>query len=103
MGEGAQDVTSLEQSTCDQGQAFQTDHRVASPIREPVISGDHGADFIARGVRACGVFKSPGRRNDKLVGGKNQLRRKSLARFRNRTMQQSGATLAFGRENVLGP
>src|SRR5438045_9550115 len=30
--EGAQDVAGLEQSSRDQGQAFQTDHRVPAPI-----------------------------------------------------------------------
>src|SRR5205814_3941654 len=56
MRECAQNVAGLEQSSRDQGQAFQTDHRVASPIGEPMISGDDGPDFVAGGMRAGGLF-----------------------------------------------
>src|SRR5207237_5285444 len=71
MRERAQDVAGLEQSSRDQGQAFQANHRVASPIGEPMISGDDGPDFVAGGMRAGGFFEPPRGCDNKLVGSKN--------------------------------
>ena len=66
-------------------QALETDHRVAAPIGEPMIAGDDGADFIARGMRARRFLRAAGGRDDELVGREDQLRADALARFRNRS------------------
>ena len=47
MRERAQDVARFEATAGDERQAFETDHRVASPIGEPMIAGDDGAHFVA--------------------------------------------------------
>ena len=60
-----------------------------------MVSRDDGANFIARGVRARRFFESAARGNDKLVRRKNQFRGNSAARFRNRVLQQTRASLAF--------
>ncbi len=67
-----------------------------------MISGDDGADFVAGGMRARHLFEAACRRNDKLVGRKNQFRRKTLAHFWDRIMKQAGTSFAFGRENIFG-
>ena len=51
-GECAQDVTGFEPAAGAQSQSFETDHRVATPIGEPVVPRDDGADFIAGGSSA---------------------------------------------------
>ena len=70
MREGAQDVSGLEPTAGHEREAFQTDHGVAAPIGEPMITGDDGADFVAGGVGARRFLESAGRRDDKLVAAK---------------------------------
>ena len=100
--ECAQDVACFEPTSRDQRQTFQADHRVASPICEPVIPGDDGAHFVAGGVRAGRLLEAACGRNDKLVGRENQFRRKTLAHFWDGSVKQTRAPFAFGRENVFG-
>ena len=50
VGERAEDVAGLGVPAGGQRQAFEADHGVAAPVGEPVIAGDHGADFVAGGV-----------------------------------------------------
>ncbi len=45
--ESAQDEPGLGGPTGRQGQALEADHRVAAPVGEPVITGDHRADLLA--------------------------------------------------------
>ena len=47
LGEGAEDVARFVQPPGAYGQPFEADHRVAAPIREPMIAGDDGTDFVA--------------------------------------------------------
>src|SRR2546421_1173063 len=71
-----------------------------------MITGDYCSHFIAGGVRASGFFRPTSRRDDELVAGKNQLGRKSTARFRQRIVKHFRAPFffrryrGFGRENV---
>src|SRR4051794_5443572 len=43
---------------------LEADHRVPAPVREPVITGDHGADLIAHRRCTRGVGDASVRRND---------------------------------------
>ena len=62
--------------------------------------------FIAVGVCACRFFSPPGRRDDKLIPGEDELGREPTARLRPRLIQQPCATLlfclqrCFGREHI---
>src|SRR5262245_36156034 len=67
MSEGAKDVTGLVVPAGGQGQALQRDHRVAAPVREPVVAGDNSADFVAAGPGPGGVLVATRRRDDELV------------------------------------
>ena len=67
-----------------------------------MISGDDGAHFVAGRMCAGSFFKAARRRDDKLIGRKNQLCRKILARFRDRIMEQTRAAFPFRGENILG-
>src|SRR6476660_9270191 len=75
VGKCAQDVSSFDLTARNQGQPFQTDHCVSSPIGEPVVARDHSANLIAG--RLCSGFVSDTctRCDDELVCGKDQLRR----------------------------
>src|SRR6266852_1175905 len=86
MRESAQDVAGLEPASRNQGETFEADHCVASPIGEPMVSRDNRAHFVAGSMSAGGFFKSTRRRDHKLVSRKNQLCGKILACFRNRVM-----------------
>src|SRR5215217_6648169 len=68
MSECAQDVTRLNDPAGGQCKSLKTDHRVTSPVSEPVISGDYGANFIAGSMRARCFLKPAGGRDDKLIG-----------------------------------
>ncbi len=46
-GERAQDVARLAVPSRGEGQPFEADHRVAAPVREPVITGDDRPRFVA--------------------------------------------------------
>ena len=52
---------------------FEADHGVAAPVGEPVIAGDHGADFIAGGMGAGGILDSTRGYDQELVGGQHKL------------------------------
>ena len=76
----------------DERQPFEADHRVAAPVGEPVVAGDDGADLIARGMRARGIFGASDRRDQKLIGGQHQLGSRRLLRARRgRVRKQSAA------------
>ena len=58
MCESAQDPRGLAGAPGDQSKSLEADHGVAAPIGEPVVAGDHGADFVARGFGAGSVFQA---------------------------------------------
>ena len=61
-GERAQDVARLAMTSGDERQPFEADHRVAAPVGEPVIAGDHRARIVARGrARASSAARVRGR------------------------------------------
>src|SRR5438046_1574088 len=71
VSEGANDPSGFVIATRRQGQAFKADHRVATPIGEPMVARDDRADLVAGSTGARGVSDTPGRRDDELIGGKN--------------------------------
>src|SRR5215813_7275968 len=74
LREGSQDVAGFLGAARCKGQPLEADHRVASPIREPVIACDDGAFFVAVGVHQRGVLEPISGINNELVGGKYELR-----------------------------
>ena len=73
VGERAQNIAGFDVAAGRQRQPFQTDHRVAAPIGEPVISGNDGANFVAGGAARAPHPLRPAGVNDKLVGRPDQL------------------------------
>ena len=57
-----------------QREALQADHGVAAPVGKPVVTRDHGAKFLARGVGARGVLGAARGQNQKLIGRQRQFR-----------------------------
>ena len=55
VSEGAQDITRLAVPVRRQRQPFEADHRVAAPVREPVVARDHRPHVVARRARARAV------------------------------------------------
>src|SRR5207244_9124789 len=82
MGEGAQNISRFQTAPGNEGETFERNHGIASPIGEPVVTGDYRSHFIAGGMRASGFFGATSRGDNELVAGKNELGRKSTARFR---------------------
>ena len=76
--EHAQDRAGLGVRPGAQRQALERDHRVAAPVREPVVAGDHRPRFVAGGARAHVIFAC-GRR-----AGSRTDRRRARARRRRR-------------------
>ena len=58
----------------DERQPFEADHRVAAPVGEPVIAGDHGAHLVAQRRGAGRVLDASGRRDEELIGREDELR-----------------------------
>src|SRR5213595_2480792 len=56
MGEGAQNISCFQAATLNERESFQLDHGIASPIGEPMITGDYCSHFIARGMSASSFF-----------------------------------------------
>src|SRR4030081_816895 len=63
-----------------------------------MIACDHGANFVAGGMSAGCFFKTPRRRNDKLVRGKDQFGGKAFASMRNGLLKQTRTSLLFRSE-----
>ena len=59
LREGSQDVSGFLGAARCEGQPLEADHRVASPIREPMIARDDGALFVAGGVRQAASSSRP--------------------------------------------
>src|SRR5207237_8450717 len=81
MREGAQNISRVQRATGNECESLQRNHGIASPIGEPVIAGDYGSHFIAGGVCASGFFRPTSWGDNELVARKNELGRKSAARF----------------------
>ena len=71
--EGAKDQRRLAFATGRQRQPLETDHRVTSPVGEPVVAGDDRANFVAECLGTGRIGDAAGRRDDELIGGENQL------------------------------
>ena len=78
MGERSQDVAGFGVAAGGQRQSFEADHGVAAPVGEPVVAGDDGADFVARGLGPGGVLLPAVGRDQELVGGQDKLPRRPL-------------------------
>src|SRR5438105_13719829 len=102
MRKGPQDVASLDVPAGHERQAFEADHRVASPVGEPVITGDDGAYFIALRAGAGGLFGSTRRGDDELVSGEHEFRRNAISRVRHRMRRQVASSVALCFERLLG-
>src|SRR5205085_8979053 len=62
MREGAQNISSFQTAPGNEGETFQRNHGIASPIGEPMITGDHGSHIMAGGMRARGFSGETRRR-----------------------------------------
>ena len=69
-----QNRTCLIISPGAQSQPFEADHRVAAPIGKPMVARDHRAQYHARRLLPGQFLYSAGGRDDKLIGGQDQMR-----------------------------
>ena len=92
MAERAEDVTSLTIATGRQRQPLEADHRVAAPVGEPVIPGNHRADVLAGGLRARRLLGASCRSDHELIGGEHEFLRQTVVR---RTGNLQQVTTAF--------
>src|SRR5262245_45051148 len=53
--ESAENIPGFRMASGGQRQPLEADHRVASPIREPVITRDHRANIVACRLRSSGI------------------------------------------------
>ena len=97
--ERAQDPFRFGRAARQQRQPLEADHRVAAPVREPVIARDHGALFVAGGAHARGFRRAADRRHDELVRCQHELGGKAFARAPgSAAAMQLAAAVAFRRE-----
>ena len=102
LGEAAKDVFGFTDASGSDGEAFERDHRVAAPVREPVITGDHGADLIADAVGLDGVRGAADGRNEELVGGENELGGDPGASLFRSGAQETAAAFGFRGKSLVG-
>ncbi len=94
VGERPQDRAGLDRAAGDERQALEADHRVATPVREPVVARDHRAR--APGIEARrGVVGARRGRDEELVGGEDEVRREPIARLRMRRSQQAAGGVSL--------
>src|SRR5262249_45524544 len=98
MGECSQNISGLQTTTGDKAETFQRNHGVASPVGEPMITGDDSSHVVTRSMRTGGFLKTTSRRDDELVAGKNELGRKFTTRLRRRIIQHFRAPFFFRRK-----
>ena len=72
VGKGSQNGSGFLLTTGAQREPFQADHRVASPIREPVVSGDDRSGFIAGRLRKGMFLQAASGKHDELVGSQGE-------------------------------
>src|SRR5215467_12777070 len=99
--EGAENVACLRNATRCEGQSFQADHRVSSPIGEPVVARNDCALFIADSVGPSRVFGSTGRMDHELIRSKYKLGANARLECRVREFDQSFSTHAFCLKGLL--
>ena len=84
-----------------QRQALERDHRVAAPVGEPVIAGDHRPRLVAGGARADVILAAAGGPDHELIGGEHELgggaaaraaRRRASSRRRRRSISAASAS-----------
>ena len=84
-------------------QPLEADHRVAAPVGEPVVAGDHRPHLVAGGARARRVFARARRGDHELIGGEHQLGGATAARARvGRGDEPLAPALALGGERLAG-
>src|SRR4029453_9233770 len=69
LGERAKQISGLEVPPRRQREPLEADHRVASPVSEPMIACHDAADLVACSFGARGVLDAADRRDDELIGG----------------------------------
>jgi hypothetical protein len=95
LRERAEQVARLEMSARREREPLEADHRVAPPVGEPVIAGDHAARLVAGGPGSRGVLDAADWCDDELVGGEHELCGRALARGGHRRGDQPPAPLVL--------
>ena len=72
VGKRPQNRSRFLVTTGAQRETFQADHRVASPVGEPVVSGNDRSRFIAGRPRKGMFLQAATREHDELVGGQGE-------------------------------
>ena len=73
VSKGPQDPARLDRSPGCQSDSRERDHRVPTPVGEPVVTRDHRADLISLGARPRPISNAPHRGDDKGVGGEDEF------------------------------
>ncbi len=98
LRERPKDQRRFARAASRQRQTFQADHRVASPVREPVIAGNHGSRLGAVRQRPGRVIGTCRRRDEELIGREDEFGRKPVACRSRRLREQLAAAQHFGLE-----
>src|SRR5256885_15825114 len=105
MLERPQDEPRLAVTPRYESQPFEADHRVASPVCEPVVAGDHRTNLVAGsgGTRRIDDASSGG--EDELIRcqyefGSHFIRRFGMCRYRG--VKEPSPPLLLAEEGLLG-
>src|ERR1043165_4664247 len=102
LAEGSENPAGLAEAARGEGDTFQTYHRVAAPVCEPVVAGDDRAHFLAGGVRARGILLAARGRDDELIRREREFAADAFLRRRRGGGEQTRATFLFCRARVFG-
>ena len=100
--ESAQNVVCLEVASGSKGQSLEADHGVAAPIGEPVVAGDHAANFVAGRARPGAIFRAAHRHEDELIGSPHQFAALLVTGAGMRLHQQAALAVLFGMPGLTG-
>ena len=90
------------QTASDKRQPFEPDHRVAAPIGEPMVTRDDSAQIMPAGFRLRQFLHSAGGRDDKLIGGQDQMPAEAFMRRRGGSGKQICKPTSLGSAGSKG-
>ncbi len=102
IGKGSEDGSGFLMAPGTECETFQADHRIAAPIREPMVPRDNRARFISGGTRQRLLLQSRARGDNKLIGRHGQPTFDVFIRFASPLGQQFIQALGLCLKNGFG-
>src|SRR6185437_13708043 len=102
MSKCTQDVSGFGMTAGREREPFEADHCVASPVGEPVITGDDGANLVSGGERSRCIGDAARGSDEELICCENEFSTECILRSRIGYANQPPAPFHFGMERFVG-